>query len=69
MKTLKDCFGEGIRLTHERLGLILEHPEKKDVGVEIERVLLQPQWVRRSRSDAAMRLKMRRAMRWWSRPG
>ena len=56
MKQLTDCFGRSVRLTDERLAHILEHPEMKDKGAEIERVLLQPQLVRRSRSDAAVRL-------------
>ncbi len=43
MKTLKDCFGHSVRLTDERLAHILEHPEMKAMGAEIERVLLQPQ--------------------------
>ena len=51
MKTLQDCFGHQVRLTDERLAHILEHPELKEMGPEIERVLLQPQLVRRSRSD------------------
>jgi len=56
MKALKDCFGYSIRLTDERLAHILEHPEMKGMGTEIERVLRQPQLVRRSRTDAAARL-------------
>jgi hypothetical protein len=56
MKTLQDCFGHQVRLTDERLTHILEHPEMKDMGAEIERVLRQPQLVRPSRSDAAVRL-------------
>jgi hypothetical protein len=56
MKTLKDCFGHSVRLTEERLAHILERPEMKDMGEEIERVLRQPQLVRRSRSDDAVRL-------------
>ena len=56
MKTLQDCFGRQVRLTDERLAHILEHPEMKDMGAEIERVLRQPQLVRRSRSDAAVRM-------------
>lgn len=56
MKTLKDCFGHSVRLTDERLTHILEHPEMKEMGAEIERVLLRPQLVRRSRSDETMRL-------------
>lgn len=56
MKTLKDCFGRSVRLTNERLAHILEHPEMKDMSGEIERVLIQPQLVRRSRSDESVRL-------------
>jgi len=56
MKTLKDCFGHSVRLTDERLAHILEHFEMKGLAAEIERVLIQPQLVRRSRSDAAVRL-------------
>jgi hypothetical protein len=56
MKIVEDCFGRRVRLTHERLGHILEHPEMAGMELEIERVLRQPQLVRRSRSDAAVRL-------------
>jgi uncharacterized protein YuzE len=56
MKTLQNCFGDQIRLTDERLAHILDHPEMKDLSEEIERVLRKPQLVRRSRSDAAVRL-------------
>lgn len=56
MNLIKDCFGHTVRLTAERLAHILEHPEMKGMGAEIERVLRQPQWVRRSRSDPAARL-------------
>jgi len=56
MKTLQDCFGRTVRLTDERLAHILEHPEMRDLGTEIERVLLHPQLVRRSRTDEAVRL-------------
>ena len=56
MKTLQDCFGRQVRLTDERLAHILEHPEMEGMAEEIERVLRQPQLVRRSRSDAAVRL-------------
>jgi hypothetical protein len=56
MKPLLDCFGNKVRLTAERLGHILEHPEMTRLAAEIERVLRQPQFVRRSRSDAAVRL-------------
>jgi hypothetical protein len=56
MKTLTDCFGNQVRLTGERLAHILEHPEMASMAVEIEQVLRRPQLVRRSRSDAAVRL-------------
>jgi len=56
MKTLTDCFGNKIRLTDERLSHILKHPEMASMGREIERVLREPQLVRRSRSDEAVRL-------------
>ena len=56
MKTIKDCFGHAVRLTDERRAHILEHPEMKEMGAEIERVLTAPQTVRRSRSDDAVRL-------------
>ncbi len=56
MKTLRDCFGRQVRLTDERLAHILDHPEMKEMGAELERMLLQPQFVRRSRSDQAVRL-------------
>jgi hypothetical protein len=54
MKILQDCFGRQVRLTDERLAHILEHPEMEGLAAEIERVLHQPQLVRRSRSDAAV---------------
>ncbi|MEO8494601.1 MAG: DUF4258 domain-containing protein [Planctomycetota bacterium] len=56
MKLLNDCFGHEVRLTDERLAHILEHPEMKGMEAELERVLRQPQLVRRSRSDAAVRM-------------
>ena len=56
MKMLTDCFGHKIRLTDERLAHILEHPEMKNLGAEIEHVLRQPQFVRHSRSDETVRL-------------
>jgi hypothetical protein len=56
MKTLTDCFGHKVRRTDERLTHILEHPEMKNMGAEIERILRQPQFVRRSRSDESVRL-------------
>jgi hypothetical protein len=56
MKTLRDCFGRNARLTDERVTHILERPEMKEMGSEIERVLDQPQLVKRSRSDEAVQL-------------
>ena len=56
MKTLQDCFGQKVRLTDERLAHILEHAEMKSLSAEIEKVLRQPQFVRRSRTDEAVRL-------------
>lgn len=56
MKTIQDCFGHHVRLTDERLQHILEHPEMREMSAEIERVLRQPQLVRLSRSDTAVRL-------------
>lgn len=56
MKAIQDCFGYAVRLTDERMAHILEHPEMSGMGAEIERVLTAPQTVRRSRSDAAVRL-------------
>ena len=56
MKTLEDCFGRKVRLTDERLAHILEHPEMRGLAAELERVLRQPQFVRRSRSDDSVQL-------------
>jgi hypothetical protein len=56
MKILGDCFGHQVRLTDERLAHILEHPEMAGMEAEIIRVLQQPQFVRRSRSDGTVRL-------------
>jgi hypothetical protein len=56
MKKLEDCFGRTVRLTDERLAHILERPEMKQMGDELEHVLRQPQLCRRSRSDEAVHL-------------
>ena len=56
MKTIEDCFGHQVRVTDERLAHILDHPEMAGMEGEIVRVLRQPQLVRRSRSDGAVRL-------------
>jgi hypothetical protein len=56
MKTLQDCFGRNVRLTDERLAHIVERPEMKQMGDELEHVLRHPQLCRRSRSDDAVHL-------------
>ena len=56
MKTLIDCSGREVRLTDERLAHILERPELGGMELEIGEVLLNPQFVRSSRSDASVRL-------------
>lgn len=56
MRTIEDCFGRMVRLTDERLGHILAHPEMTNMAEEIERALRQPTLVRRSRSDDTVRL-------------
>jgi len=56
VNALADCFGNQVRLTTERLAHILEHPEMSGMATEIPRVLRQPQLVRRSHSDATVRL-------------
>ena len=56
LKTVADCFGNAVRLTEERMAHILEHPEMKEMGAEIDQLLTGPQIVRRSRSDDAVRL-------------
>ena len=56
MKILQDCFGRQVRLTDERLAHILEHAELRGMEAELERVLREPQLVRRSRLDSAVRL-------------
>jgi hypothetical protein len=56
MRRITDCFGHSVRLTDERLAHILEHPEMAQMELEIEHVLANPQLVRRSRSDDAVRL-------------
>jgi hypothetical protein len=56
MKLLDDCFGRKVRLTDERLAHILGHAEMAGMEAEVERVLREPQLVRCSRSDTAVRL-------------
>ena len=56
MKTIRDCFGQAVRLTDERMAHILEHPEMIGMSMEIENVLTKPHTVRRSRSDGTVKL-------------
>ena len=56
MKTIRDCFGQAVRLTDERMAHILERPEMIGMSMEIENVLTKPHTVRRSRSDGAVKL-------------
>ena len=56
MKTIRDCFGQAVRLTDERMAHILEHPEMIGMSMEIENVLTRPHTVRRSRSDGTVKL-------------
>ena len=56
MRTLTDCFEQKVRLTDERLAHIVEHPEMQNMAPDIERVLREPQLVRRSRTDTTVRL-------------
>jgi hypothetical protein len=53
---LEDVFGNRVRLTAERLVHILDHPEMKGLESALATVLREPQLVRRSRTDAAVRL-------------
>jgi len=56
MKVIRDCFGQSVRLTAERLAHILEHAEMAGMEDELERVLQTPSEVRLSRSDNNVRL-------------
>ena len=56
MKLIRDCFGQDVRLTDERLAHILEHEEMAVMESEIERVLQAPAEVRASRSDENVKL-------------
>jgi len=56
MRTLNDCFGNTVRLTDERLGHILQHPEMHGFESAIENALNGPDQVRQSRSDASVSL-------------
>ena len=56
MKIVRDCFGNDVRLTDERLAHILQHTEMAGMEAEIERVLEAPAEVRVSRSDESVSL-------------
>jgi hypothetical protein len=56
MKVIRDCFGNFVRLTDERLAHIFEHAEMAGMEDEIERVLQTPTEVRASRSDDNVKL-------------
>jgi hypothetical protein len=56
MIILTDCFGRKVRLTGERLAHIREHGEMNGLESKLATVLSQPQLVRRSRTDEAVRL-------------
>ena len=56
MKTLIDCFGHSVRLTDERMSHILKHREMKKMAAGIEQALRHPKLVRRSRTDATVRM-------------
>ncbi len=58
-KTLIDYQNKRIRLTDERLTHILQHPEVKELGSEIERVLLNPEFVVCSKTDVNVSLYYR----------
>lgn len=59
MKTLIDYEGRAIRLTDERLGHILEHPEMRGIEHRIPETLRTPEKVVESLSDARSRLYYR----------
>jgi len=56
MKLLKDYEGRDVRLTDERLGHILEHPEMAGMEAALEHTLRQPEFVIQSRTDPATEL-------------
>ena len=59
MKVLRDYEGRAVRLTHERLAHILEHPEMLAMEHRIEDTLLHPERVMESLSDPQARLYYR----------
>ena len=59
MKEYVDYEGRRVRLTDERLGHILEHPEMVGLEPKIEETLAHPECVIESLSDAEVRLYYR----------
>jgi hypothetical protein len=59
MRLLHDFQGLAIRLTDERLGHILEHPEMMEMEPAIEETLRTPERVVQSLSDPAVHLYYR----------
>ena len=59
MKPLKDYEGREVRLTDERLGHILEHPEMAELEAALEHTLRQPEFVIQSRTNPATELSYR----------
>src|SRR3989338_2996201 len=51
MRLFKDKFGRNIRLTDERLGHILEHPELSGIIDKITETLMSPSIVMKSEDD------------------
>ena len=58
-QVLVDFRGTSIRLTHERLRHIREHPEMVGLGEDVARVVRSPEQVIASRSDDAVHLYYR----------
>jgi len=58
-RILLDFRGTRIRLTEERLGHILQHPEMRGAMSKIEETLLDPEFVVESRVDPQIRLYYR----------
>ena len=56
MKIIRDCFGQDVRLTDERLAHIFEHREMAGMEADIELVVQAPAEVRASRSDESVKL-------------
>ena len=59
MRILHDYLGQAVRLTDERLGHILGHPEMKSVEAALIEVLANPELVVRSTSDSRVVLNYR----------